>query len=71
MNGMFVVVNRLNIMLVIESVVKSVMSLVVFTIGISMLKGRLVFMRVVMVGVLVWGCVVLTVMGINIILMAV
>ena len=71
MYSTFVVVNWLDIMLVIEPVVKSVMSLVVFTIGISMLKGRLVFMRVVMVGVLVWGCVVLTVMGINIILMAI
>ena len=68
---MLMEVNRLDIVRVIEPVVKSVMSLVVFTISMSMLSCRLVFMRVVMVGVLVWGCVVLTVAGINIILIAV
>ena len=68
---MFVVVNRLNIMLVIKSVVKSVMSLVVFTIGIGMLSGRLVFPRITMLRVLVWGRVKLTIARGDIILVAV
>ena len=64
MYSTFVVVNWLDIMLVIEPVVKSVMSLMIFTTGILMLTFKITFMMghvlmSVAMGMLVRSCIML------------